>query len=89
MPGIDIDALGPFSNALTGILVLIATVFVAIAVIRLILGVGKATVASGGDKGKVKEGWAQARSSAIFIVIILGLPFFIGVLVSTARWVFN
>lgn len=89
LPGIDLGALGPFDGALTNIIVLIATVLVAIAAIRAFIGVGKATVLSGGDKGKIREGWAQFNSSMIFIVVVIGLPFFISLVLGVFRWVFS
>lgn len=74
MPGVDLDALGPFAGWASNLVVLLATLFAVYAVFRLIQGAGMTYVTSGGKKEKVKEGKAMMSSALIYLIIAVGLP---------------
>lgn len=73
-PGVDLDALGPFSGWLPNIIVLIATVLAGIAVVQIIWGLGEKYVMSGGKKEKMKQGQARISSGLTFLMWAVGLP---------------
>ena len=74
MPGVDLDALGPFSGWISNLVVLIATLFAAFAVVQIFRGLGKMYVTSGGKKEKIKEGKDMTSSALIYLAIAVGLP---------------
>lgn len=74
MPGVDVDALGPFGGWFSNIIVLLATLLAAYAVFRLVQGLGKMYVTSGGKKEKIKEGKDMVSSALMFLAIAVGAP---------------